>query len=358
MICVSTGQNITNLIPAVQYNITSALFLESETAKNKLWTEGIIKVLKKRGVKVLDVLPLSTEHNSDIFKIKEIIKSSLPNDPVIFNMGGGQKPHIIAMWELFLERRRDIACYADQDKRGILRFWKFENNKIISDVKNININLTAKEIFTTFGYEIQQDFKAIYGKNINYKTELLDFMNSKDFRNLLFEVPKFNEYTLNYNFTKKEFSDFINSKKELLSSKIEKQLITKLKDQEHKFVNFLKDENFRKLFYYTFINTALQKLLSFINAPKSEKSMQLDEINLINRAGSSTVIINYETFNKIIGTNKKPSFYFEDVCIQRMVDMLNNTNHNVVEAFANIKIKKENVIVAEYDILCVTNEGK
>jgi len=357
MICISTGQNITNLIPAVQYNITSLLLIESETAKNKSWSNGIIEVLLKRNVIIKSPIYLSTKFNSDINKIKEIIKSSLPNEPVIFNMGGGQKPHIIAMWELFKERKKDIACYADQDKKGILQIWEYKENELISTRQDINVNLTAEEIFTTFGFKVVPDFKLIYGKGINYRNDTLDLFREKEFRELLFNIPKVNDDNSNNQFTLLELDDFIKNKRLQLLNDIENKLIPKFHLNEHLFTNFLTDLNFKKIVYNTLIKTTLNTLSQGLRNELPIIKVNLNNPLLIELAGNTVVPLNDSTFNRITGFYK-PAFYFEDICTKRMVTMLNNSNHNITEAFANIKIEKENVIVAEYDILLVTNEGK
>ncbi len=357
MICISTGQNITNLIPAVQYKITSLLLIESETAKNKAWSNGIIDVLSKRNVTIKSPIYLSNNYNSDINKIKELIKNRLPNEPVIFNMGGGQKPHIIAMWELFKERKKDIACYADQDKKGILKIWEYKENELISTSQNINVDLTAEEIFTTFGFKVVPDFKAIYGKGVYYQNEILDLFKEKEFRELLFNIPKINEQNFNYKYTKLEIDRFIKAQRQSLLIDIENNLIPKFQTNEHLFINFLTDDVFRKTVYNTLIKTALNTISKSLRDELPILEVNLQNPTLIKFAGNNIVPLNNETFKKISGYHK-PAFYFEDICTNRMVEMLNNSKHNVTQAFANIKIEKDNINVAEYDILLVTNEGK
>ena len=135
MIGVSTGQNIANVIPAVQkeLEITEFLAIETSIARNSGWFDGSQKVLEGRNIRT-DKLDISPE-DTHIVEIKNKLKEKIKNhsEPIIWNLGGGQKPQQMPVWELFYERNqrgiKDRVCYANQTPASELEFWYFDEQK-------------------------------------------------------------------------------------------------------------------------------------------------------------------------------------------------------------------------------------
>ena len=130
MVAVLTGQNITNAIPAIDAGIKNIIFIETPYAKQKHWLDGIKKVLTDREINVLPCVELSREDESRIDKIIEILNSRIPNQPVIWNLGGGQKAQQLAIWEFFRSEQRqgDVAIYINQSTKK-QEWWYFENKQ-------------------------------------------------------------------------------------------------------------------------------------------------------------------------------------------------------------------------------------
>lgn len=358
MVCISTGQNITNLIPAIQFNITDILLLESETAKTNEWSKGIIQVLLNRRVKIHGPVFLSKEDNSDISKIEELIEKELPNEPIIFNLGGGQKPQIIAMWNLFNKRERDIACYADQDQDGYLQSWTKVGNKLQFESKSIDLKLTAIEIFKTFGFEIKTGYVKLYrSENLLNTENLIDLMHIKEFRELIFTLPVMTGEFINETFTKKEVADYWKENKNMLNYKIDQDFKKKIKPQEHMFKNFITSSEFQNLVYNTLSKSAFDVLTKAILSKIGPRDININTRDLLPHFPSGKITVDKASLEKLTGFNKSSS-YFEKICINRMIQNLELGEHNIIEAYANLEIMKDNLNVAEYDILCVTNKGK
>lgn len=120
MIGVSTEQNITNVLPAFhrEFNTREVLLLETQFAQAKKWSEGLRTVLGGRGIRV-DILDLSgiDTHITEIQRKLADRVLKYPN-PILWNLGGGQKPQQLACWEVFKARSIrnpvDVICYANQ----------------------------------------------------------------------------------------------------------------------------------------------------------------------------------------------------------------------------------------------------
>ncbi len=97
MLGVSTGQNITNLIPVIQKNCKKIILLETSSAIRNSWSDGLKKVLENRNVE-FESINISG-FDIDIEKIKNKLLDYFDNfkEPIYLNIGGGQKPQQIAI---------------------------------------------------------------------------------------------------------------------------------------------------------------------------------------------------------------------------------------------------------------------
>jgi len=372
MIGVSTGQNITNLIPAVQrgMNVTKFVLLETSTAISKKWSQGLLDVLKERDI-LVECISLEGI-DSHISKIQQKIVDRFQNEkePLIWNLGGGQKPQQIPIWEVFKMRNEklnipDIVCYANQDDTGRLEIWKYQNSNLTTIPEEISVDLSAEEIFKVFGFGFLEKPKMIYDR----KKEVIfpkieDLFGYQEFRQYLLEVAAFYSNKKNDKFTIDDIRDLVckysgefdNEIREIIESdKMSKNiairtlilgsnkksgLLERKLTETSGFKFKLQDENLR-----TRISEIIPDNLEIIpdnleNIPDNLENMPDD---IIAKLGSP---------------KKKTGDYFEKILIDRIKSKLESTDeHNIIAAYANLKTEKNGQTIAEYDILCVTKKG-
>ncbi|GAB4331393.1 MAG: hypothetical protein OHK0038_06180 [Flammeovirgaceae bacterium] len=369
MIGVSTGQNITNLIPAVQRGIkvTKLILLETSTAISKKWSQGLLDVLQKRNISVECIsLQGIDSHISNIQKklsdrFKEV------KEPLIWNLGGGQKPQQIPIWEVFKMRNEkmnipDIVCYANQDDTGILEIWEYQNANLTTRSERISVDLSAEEIFKVFGFNFREEPQLIYQKqkliSFEYIPDLLEF---QEFRELMFRLPVQNHETVNQSLTLQFVKNIFNKEKESIANlliKVTIELISIL--QKENGINRFKNNNYQ-------LNKSLQALnqTDFIKefTELIKQNLPFETIRIVNDELRNSIQTNELEITQSFlqkatnGKYNKTSSYFEHIVIQRVVGLLQSTNHNIIQAFANLKTEKNGQQVAEYDVLCVTEKG-
>ena len=296
MIAVSTAQNTTNIIPAVQLNVDYFVFVETTGAAQKKWSVGAEQVLKNRGIEVLERIKLTKEENSRIDLIINKVQKFLEryNDFLIYwNAGGGQKPQQFALFKLYLDRtkvgNKDILCYANAENHK-LEFWYVENDFLKYKADNINVNLNAKEIFT------------IFGKQANYNLD-----------NIFFSDQKKIKYKNHNSFKLLENSLFIS-------------YLKKWENNQHEVIE-VKDKNLKRL-----LNQILEKNIEKISFR--------------------------DFYNIILSDQKKIEFLYEKFLVDRIYNFLTTTqNHACFEAYYNVTIDDEKNRVAEYDVLIITKWG-
>lgn len=360
MIGVSTGQNITNLIPAVQksMNIDTFVLLETSTAKAKHWSDGFLAVMEKRQI---DTECISLEgigsHISEIQK-KLLVRFSSEKEPLVWNLGGGQKPQQIPIWEVFKYRNEvlhiaDIVCYANQDDTGLLEIWEYQNGNLTTRSEKISIDLSAENIFNVFGYGVKGKPQKIYERNasINFsKTQ--DLFVFQEFRQYLFEIADFystkREDTFTIHAIKSIMSKYsyefdaeilkiIQSRNLSQKNVAIRSLILGSKNHKGLLENKLR-ESFSE-FEFKLQDPDLKKLISQILAHDTE----IIPDNIVAKLGLP---------------KNTTGDYFEKILIDRVKQKLESTTeHNVIEAYANLEIEKDGQQIAEYDILCVTEKG-
>lgn len=374
MVGVSTEQNIANIIPAIQLDIKKFIIIESSQAHDKKWAKGLEEVLKKRKI-IVDFIILNKDEDSHITKISEKIKQKLdaePSSPIVWNVGGGQKPHQFAIWQTFNERKKeDIVCYANPFTKKLEK-WYYENQNLeFDDTQNTSVHLSAEEILTIFGYSIKNNNKTelIYkkGQVINLKNPTKDLLSYDDFREFLFRLPSINTPNTDEEsrYTVEDVLRKLISNKSRFEKKIKQRLSTlplknfaSLNAQESLSAtlrNFLIGKRNKD---GTITRQTIYNLL--LDAPQVNKITIKDKA-LKEILSSDFLKIEQQTLEKI-SEFKKTSFYFEQIVVQRIKALLDSedTKHNIVEAYANLEISKsgnEQEQAAEYDVFCVTDKG-
>jgi hypothetical protein len=370
MIGVSTGQNITNLIPAVQQGmkVTKFVLLETSTAISKKWSQGLLDVLQKRNISVECIsLEGIDSHISNIqTKLSDTFKDE--KAPLIWNLGGGQKPQQIPIWEVFKTRNEkmnipDIVCYANQDDTGILEIWEYQNGNLNTRTEKICIDLSAEEIFKVFGFSFKEEPQLIYQKQKSLSFEYIpDLLKFQEFRQLMFRLPVQNQETINKPLTFQFVKDILSKEKTSIADLLIRASINLISilQKENGIDNFKNNTNYQS-------NKSLQALnrTNFIRefTELIKQNVPFETIGVVNDELRNSIQSNNleitEACLKALTNGKyhKTSFYFEHIVIQRVVNLLQSTNHNIVQAFANLKTEKNGQLIAEYDVLCVTEKG-
>jgi len=370
MIGVSTGQNITNLIPAVQkgMKVTKFVLLETSTAISRKWSQGLLDVLKQRKISVECIsLEGIDSHISNIqTKLSDTFKDE--KEPMIWNLGGGQKPQQIAIWEVFKMRNEalkipDIVCYANQDDTGILEIWEYQNGKLTTRTEKISINLSAEEIFKVFGFNFKEQPQLIYQKqnltSFDYVPDLLKF---QEFREFMFRLPVQNQETINQSLTFQYVKDVLNKEKATIANLLSRANIELLSilQKENGINNFKNNTNYQSNKSLQAVNKVdfIKELTELIKQNLPFETIEVKNEELKNSIQTSDLIITRSYLQELTnGKYNKTSFYFEHIVIQRVVNLLQSTEHNVIQAFANLKTERNGQQVAEYDVLCVTEKG-
>jgi hypothetical protein len=372
MIGVSTAQNITNLIPAVQKNIriSKFLILETSTAQKCDWSSGLISVLKSRNIadETLNIAGI----DSNILEIKKKVLDKLKThiEPVMWNLGGGQKPQQIPLWEIFKARNeiqiKDVVCYANQDVRdySLLEFWEFDaNNQLHRRTEEIEVDLRAEEIFRVFGFEVKEK-TLIYSRRSNVSfAPVTDLMRFKEFRQYLFELPKRNVIApeAETKYSLEEIAQILKNKRD----DINKSLLEKFEDQNFQALTPLSTKSdCLRAFLTGKSDQPFGKIIDWLKEPPTIKKIPITDSKLKTSLGYDANIEEMEVTPVILELLKtglkKTSDYFEIIVAQRIRDLLQSTTHKIIEAYSNLKIARvgnEAVVAAEYDVLCVTNKG-
>lgn len=372
MIGVSTGQNSTNLIPAVQkeLQIDRFILLETKFARDAKLSDGITEVLKGRKIKV-DTIDL-TGIDSHIVKIYNQVLDKIKDEtePIYWNLGGGQKPQQLPLWELFKTRNtgkkiKDIACYANH-KPPTIEIWKYNDNNSIekgSDIP-IKVDLTAEEVFKVGGCILfEKNPKLIYkaGQKVN-SNQIKDLMKYSEFRELFFKLPIANKINKDPNkpFTLSELQYIFSSSQ----TQIERIIANKLNIIPTKIFDTpaLQVELSKPIRAALFGNSkTFGEVLRFLEKTAQTEYVSFTNQNLISDCNNVTEIpVTSDGLNKLVNL-KKSSDYFEKLLSQRIVEILESQQHTIVEAYLNLKIadkKTPKLQKAEYDILCVTDKGR
>lgn len=371
MIGVSTGQNITNLIPAVQKSlyVDKFVLLETTTAKKAKWSEGIKKVLKNRNfeVEIIDLEGIDSHISKIQTKLTDLFKDY--KQPLIWNLGGGQKPQQIPIWEVFKIRNEklnipDIVCYANQDDTGILEIWEYQNSSLTTRSEKISVDLSAEEIFNVFGFVLKEQPKLIYQKiNTIYFEPVKDLLMFQDFREFLFKLPVQSFDIGNQNLSLQTIRNILNKEKQSITSNLAKvciELISTLNQEKNGIENYLKNQAFKEAKTNQVLNKVdfTKLFLELIKQNLPYEVIELQNEVLKKELEKTDIAITPNFLQEITNDRyNKTSFYFEQIVAQRVVKLLQTTQHNIIEAYANLKTEKNGQQVAEYDVLCVTEKG-
>lgn len=378
MIGISTEQNTTNLIPAIQHKVDKFLLVESQFANEQKWSKGLAKVLTQRGIRV-EYLTIEKQKDTNIEGIYEslIEKVSQIDEPIIWNGGGGQKIHFAAIWDCFNVRKKDKFCYANPNST-IIEWWVYENGIKKSNKEVINVDLTASEILNTYGFDVTNE-SLIYDKSKpSLKVqEVNDLMRFDNFREYLFNLPR--EKTLESVFSLKELNAFLESNKfdfrnntikiikESRYFKLKQELLQKSAQYKNAVLPAIidtQDSEFKSL--VGIINNSFLDLKGFMFKKLTQDEVR-PPIKITNQnlqqhiqgylRNKDEIPCNNDLLNSLHPQTTSASKYFELVVAQRIRKQLITTEHCIKYAYANLKAAKNEKESGEYDVLLVTQYG-
>jgi hypothetical protein len=163
MIGVDTEQNITNLLPAIQWGIRRVCLLSSPKATKGRWAQGAIRVLQGRGVEVRQVS--FTAADDSILNLERFLERQEIPAPRLWNLGGGLKSQQIALWRHFENSPGDWAVYTDPEGQT----WFHEHRpsadggpgEVVphlpqpTDATGGSPPLSIQEVLGCFGYQLR-----------------------------------------------------------------------------------------------------------------------------------------------------------------------------------------------------------
>lgn len=162
MVCISTQQNTTNLVPFLQHDFNSMVLLETDHAKEKNWSLGLQKAISQRNK---EVKIYSVNQGTDLTHMINIIREIVCDyERVCWNIGGGQKMQQLALLRVFQERlavkKTDWACYADP---GTKKIFTIEGShlSLTSSEELIRAEITLDDILTVFGLQKRESNKPL-----------------------------------------------------------------------------------------------------------------------------------------------------------------------------------------------------
>lgn len=152
MVGVSTQQNTTNLVPLIQFDIPKLILLETDGARERNWSAGVVDVLEKR---CKETAIISAGPGDRLAEMIETLRQTTGYyDSVCWNTGGGQKMQQIALLSVFLERiekgKDDWACYSEPQQKKTYRVTGRQGH-LESDPQPTDVFLDLSEILATFG---------------------------------------------------------------------------------------------------------------------------------------------------------------------------------------------------------------
>lgn len=195
MVCVSTENNIVNVIPIKQFKIKSVYVISTDRAEREGWTERMINLLNE------SVNFIKIKANKDLEK-NIILFSNLLSDKLsgennlIFNISGGQKLMSLILHNIFINRKdkcNDFVMYTEGNSQKIYIYDK----EMKFDSVPMNSNLRIEHILELYnaslkeGKEIFPDYDEDSKKKLEVGIKAYNyFISNKRFRELFFNYMK------------------------------------------------------------------------------------------------------------------------------------------------------------------------
>lgn len=398
MICCSTEQNSTNLIPAVQINgIELVVIVESKHAKDKGWADGMVEVLNKRGIKTTKI-DLSTEGSNRggdiqlewvISKINDFVVGNISaSETIIWNIGGGLKPLMLAMYQCFFQRNmpQDRVCYLNPPNNfdvPTIEIIHNENGKLKANQIRTEVDLSAEEILMLYNQKIKSSRMFYHHRQQLPIKKFEDLFGFNDFREYAFRHTANKMIDKKESYSLEEIADLLrsNSRNKFVVESIEanlkdgilkkavsaKELDTanqlKLSKRNVPLNTFFDSQglnslasNIKNLIFYKPDEIEKSLLARMLNFEEKVEYIDINNPKLAQKLNADSIKLDDTLFNSLGYT--KIATYFEALLENRFYDFLTTHKHNIVEAYSSVTISAHGIgTIAEYDILLITKQG-
>lgn len=124
-VIVSTENQIVNYIPWVKYGFRSLFNLtlvDDPKFHNEEWDQNLKRVVKKEGegIEIQDITFNKNEF-TDLGQVHQKLRQQLPwENPIFWNITGGQRAFIVAVFHLAQSRKNDVIAYLEGGKNEII----------------------------------------------------------------------------------------------------------------------------------------------------------------------------------------------------------------------------------------------
>jgi hypothetical protein len=159
-LCLSTGNQTINLMPALQYGYKRVLLLSTDEMERSGRTMSLNAVCKDRGIGV-EIIHIDHSLEKDIARLALLIEQTLSAyHKVIWNLSGGQKLVAMACQQVFNQRianghTGDEIMYVEGKPPAI---WHCDA-KLVTHSDRLNTTLTLSEIMHLYGTETSESMQ-------------------------------------------------------------------------------------------------------------------------------------------------------------------------------------------------------
>lgn len=215
MFCNSTGNQVVNLLPILQFKCSKAVIISTQHTENKGFTQRLIDILSKNKIESRKMIISATEEKNLKQLTEKIFEAAKEYKKIIWNISGGQKIPASAMLSAFQKRsydgvKDDIVTYIEASPPEI---WYFGHD-YISHKERTSVSLTLHDILYLYNFETMKEENKLYpepsediAKNIETGRKALEYFKENDyFREAFFSHMKPSD---SYSRTRKEIEDLI-----------------------------------------------------------------------------------------------------------------------------------------------------
>jgi CspA family cold shock protein len=194
LICISTRQQMANLLPIEEFNPKRVVALTTEYARRAGWNEWLDHACEPK----VETLMLEADGDLEPAEICACAVERLGRieGPVVLAWAGGQKPMSTGLWlafeDMYESGRAATAAYVDQN-RGELLVWTSPRDMKRSD---LTTRVSIPQAFTAAGVKIseKQEYFQIWPPEENLPEGIIRatklFQAEQDYRRLCFELAQ------------------------------------------------------------------------------------------------------------------------------------------------------------------------
>ena len=367
MIAVSTAQNVINVVPALQEQVSQFVFIETPFAQNKDWSNGATEVLNNHEIAVREPIKLCDEASTSIDLLEERLKNYVNQNTdhqIIWNLGGGQKIQQLAVWRIFSDRVRagmnDRACYEDAHSHKIVWFHR-QKSDLGSYAEKIDSDLNINELIRIFNFRFNDSGELLYHQKESYALKEPDnFFAYREFREFCFNAaafgPKEKEKTEN-KLSLQWFDEKLKDSKEKIADTLEQAF----SNGKINLGNLIREE-YRRNPLNQIANITTKRIAHEIKHTDNTFQWQFRNaklIELLKPLINNTDKAGFSDFEQITGF-KGFGRYFESILSAYIQQLAQQYPDNAIQEIrTNVRVgdSTDQREIAEHDILIATRWG-